>query len=136
MVDSRQKTSFERAAGNSAGPTINETTVPSFEKTATIDELKLISTDKGIILPVRAKPNSRKNQIRGTIDGELSVAVSTVAEKGKANQSLISLLAKTLKVSKSQIQLIGGPTNTRKKFLITGVELESLRNRLAKLRQS
>jgi uncharacterized protein (TIGR00251 family) len=93
---------------------------------AVIGELKLTLTKSGILLPVRAKPNSRKNEIRGVVDGALSVAVSAIAEKGKANRAIVELLADQLGIPKSRIQLTGGESSSRKKFLIKGIDPESL----------
>jgi uncharacterized protein YggU (UPF0235/DUF167 family) len=37
---------------------------------------------EGVILPVRAQPGSRKNELKGEQAGALKVAVTQVAEKG------------------------------------------------------
>lgn len=50
----------------------------------------------GVVLPVRAPPGSRNSEIRGEVDGTLRVAVTQVAEQGKANKALIKLLSKQL----------------------------------------
>ena len=44
----------------------------------------------GTILPVRAQPGARRNEIRGEQDGMLKVSVTQVAEKGKANKLISS----------------------------------------------
>lgn len=89
----------------------------------------------GIELPVKASPGSRRNEIRGTIGGALKVSVTAAAEKGKANTAIIKLLSKQLRLSKSQIRLLAGPTSTLKKFLIQEIELDSLHQRLDQLSQ-
>ena len=63
---------------------------------------------EGVILPVRAQPGSRRNEFRGEQEGMLKVCVTTVPEKGKANKAVIELLAKSLKLRKSQIVLLSG----------------------------
>jgi uncharacterized protein YggU (UPF0235/DUF167 family) len=55
----------------------------------------------GTILPVRAQPGARKNEIRGEQDGMLKVSVTQPPEKGKANQALIALLSKSLSLRRS-----------------------------------
>ena len=43
----------------------------------------------GTILPVRAQPGARRNEIRGVQDGMLKVCVTQSPEKGKANKAIV-----------------------------------------------
>ena len=84
-------------------------------------------TDKGIILNVRLTPNASSAQIKGCFVGAdgvefLKVSVISVPEKGKANKELIDLLSKSLKLSKSKIELISGETDRYKKLLLDADE--------------
>lgn len=68
---------------------------------------------------VRITPKAAKNAIIGwTEDADknkvLKVTVTTVPEKGKANQALIDLLAKEWKIPKSHIILEKGETDRNK----------------------
>jgi uncharacterized protein len=83
--------------------------------------------DDGVILPVRAQPGSRNSELRGELNGVLKVAVTQVAEKGKANQAIIALLSKQLGLRKSQIELLSGTTSAQKKFLVRGPNIDQLR---------
>ena len=93
--------------------------------------IALVEVAEGMVLPVRAQPGSRSNGIRGEQDGMLKVGVTQVAEKGKANKSLIDVLAKGLGIKRSQIELIAGETQPQKKFLIRGISREELSERIA-----
>lgn len=93
--------------------------------------LKLEENTQGVILPVRAQPGARKNAILGVREGALRVAVTSAPEKGKANQAIIAVLAKSLGVSKSTIELRSGETSRQKKFLITGMRIQELRDGLS-----
>ena len=84
----------------------------------------------GTILPVRAHAGARKNQVGGVQDGTLKVSVTQAPEKGKANKAIMALLAKTLGLRKSQIELIAGETNPQKRFLIREIAVEELRQRI------
>jgi len=75
----------------------------------------------GAILPVRAQPGARRNALRGEQEGQLKVAVTQVAEKGKANRAIIEVLARKLDVRKSQVELLSGETSSRKRFLVRGI---------------
>ena len=92
--------------------------------------IELIQTEQGVVLPVRAQPGSRRNEIRGAHQGALKVCVTQVAEKGKANQAIIKQLSKSLGLRKSQIQLLSGELNADKRFLLSGVSVAELRERL------
>jgi len=59
---------------------------------------------------VKVIPKSSQSKIEEMEDGSYKVWVTVVPEKGKANQTVIKLLAKYFKVSKSQIEIIGGKT--------------------------
>ena len=61
----------------------------------------------------------------------LKVAITQIAEKGKANKSLIEVLAKGLGLKRSQIELIAGQTQPQKKFLLRGVSRAELNQRIA-----
>lgn len=89
--------------------------------------IELESHEGGVILPVRAQPGSRKSELRAEQDGSLKVAVTQVAEKGKANKAIVVLLSKQLGFRKSQIELIAGETSAQKRFLIREASVEQLR---------
>jgi uncharacterized protein len=82
---------------------------------------------EGVILPVRAQPGARRNEIRGLQDGALRVCVTQAAEKGKANKAVVEVLSKSLGLRKSQIDLIAGETSHQKRFLIRDTTVEELR---------
>lgn len=87
----------------------------------------------GTILPVRAQPGARRNEIRGEQDGMLKVCVTQVAEKGKANKALIEVLAKGLSLRKSQIELLSGETSSHKRFLVRDITPATLSATLTRL---
>lgn len=78
----------------------------------------------GVILPVKAFPGAKKNEIREVTQGMLKVCCTQIPEKGKANKAILELLAKGLKLKKSQLSLLAGETDSHKKFLAQGVSRE------------
>jgi uncharacterized protein len=92
--------------------------------------LSIESHPDGLILPVRAQPGARRNEIRGVQDGALKVCVTASPEKGKANKAMIELLAKSLGLKKSQIELISGETSHQKRFFLRGATREQVLARL------
>ncbi|MGG6894069.1 MULTISPECIES: DUF167 domain-containing protein [Rhizobium] len=85
-------------------------------------------------LSVRLTPNGGRDAIDGVetgSDGEcyLKARVSVAPEKGKANKALIALLAKSLGIPKSSLELLSGDT-ARKKILRIDGDPEDLAERL------
>jgi uncharacterized protein (TIGR00251 family) len=80
---------------------------------------------EGLRLAVRLTPKAGRDGIEGlkpTADGgvELAVKVTAVPENGKANDALLRLLAKLLKLPVSALQLVAGATDRHKQILIEG----------------
>ena len=74
---------------------------------------------------MRLTPKAGRDGIEGlkpTADGgtELAVKVTAVPENGKANDALLRLLAKTLKLPVSSFSLVAGATDRHKQILIGG----------------
>lgn len=84
----------------------------------------------GAIFRVLALPGSRRAELRGVQNGALKVAVTVVAEKGKANRALISLLCNRLGLRRSQLELITGQTASEKRLLVRELTPEELQHRV------
>ncbi len=69
-------------------------------------------------ITVKVKPNARGNSIKETGLNTYDIRVSVPPEKGKANEKVIELLAKFLKIPKSAINLRSGSTSRNKIFEI------------------
>ena len=59
---------------------------------------------------IKVVPKSSQSKIKKVSENEYKAWVTVVPEKGKANQAVIKLLAKYFKVSKSQVNIVGGRT--------------------------
>ena len=86
---------------------------------------------EGVVLPVRARAGARQSGVRGEQDGMLKVSTTQIAERGKANRTLTRILAKSLALRGSQIELLSGQTSARKRFLIREITLDELARRIA-----
>lgn len=93
--------------------------------------IELSDHPEGVLVPVRAQPGARGIGIRGEHAGMLKLAVTQVAEKGKANTALADALAKGLGLKRSQVELESGETQREKKFLIRGIGRDELAQRIA-----
>ncbi|AAD18637.1 hypothetical protein CpB0517 [Chlamydia pneumoniae TW-183] len=74
--------------------------------------------DDSWILEVKVTPKAKENKIVGFDGQALKVRVTEPPEKGKANDAVISLLAKALSLPKRDVTLIAGETSRKKKFLL------------------
>jgi uncharacterized protein (TIGR00251 family) len=63
-----------------------------------------------MILTVHVKPKSKKESLEWIDEDTIKMRVSAVAEKGKANERVIELIADELGVAKTRIRLIRGAT--------------------------
>ncbi len=82
------------------------------------------------MLRVRAVPGARKAGIRGIEQDMLVVAVTAIAEKGKANRAVAELLCKALDLRKSQVELLAGETARHKQFLIHKIKAAVLKQKI------
>lgn len=86
---------------------------------------------QGVVLLVRAQPGAKRAGICGQHNGMLKVAVTQVAEKGKANAAIIEVLAEKLGLRRSQLQLLSGETSRAKRILVQAIDLATLTDRVA-----
>ena len=61
------------------------------------------------------------------------MAVTQAPVKGKANDAIIEVLADRLELKRNLIHLVSGATSSQKRFLVTGVSLDELRQRIERL---
>jgi uncharacterized protein len=76
----------------------------------------LRETTLGLLLDVKATPKAARNEIAGIRNGALLVKVTAAPEKGKANNAVIALLAKTIGVPQSAFEFVSGDTDRYKTF--------------------
>jgi uncharacterized protein (TIGR00251 family) len=87
--------------------------------------LPWLAAADGIRLRVRLQPGTRVERVMGLVadaDGAhaLKIAVTAPAEKGRANDALLRLLARLLRVPTSALHLVLGAADRRKLVSIAG----------------
>lgn len=80
---------------------------------------------RGVRLRIRLTPKASKNgfgPLEQSADGavHLKAYVTTVPEGGKANKSLIKMLAKSCKLPAGKFSVASGATNRNKQIVIKG----------------
>lgn len=71
-----------------------------------------------MLLTVHVKPNAKKNVVEWVDEDTLKISVTAKPENGKANQAVIELLSKELKIKKSAIEIVRGHTTRIKQISI------------------
>ena len=85
------------------------------------NNLPIQTVEGGVKISVRVQPKAKRTGITGLHDNRIKVSVIEPPEKGKANHAVRKLIAKTLNVAASQVELLNGATNRDKDLLVTGV---------------
>lgn len=83
-------------------------------------------TNNGLIVRLKIIPNSSRNEIIWENEG-LKVKITAQPIENKANKALIEFLSKTLKIAKSNIQIIKGEMNKEKTLFISGIDEENFK---------
>lgn len=76
--------------------------------------------DSQVRFNVHVVPGSSRSEIAGTHNDSLRVRVAARPVEGAANEELILILAKTFKVSKSNVRIVGGARGRAKQVCIDG----------------
>jgi len=92
------------------------------------------TTEPTTTVKVRVQPRASRNQIVGFMGDTLRVRVTAPPEDGKANQAVIVLLAGSLDVAKSRVQIIRGHGSRDKLISVDGLSLDEIQRRLQNLR--
>ena len=80
-------------------------------------------------IEVRVQPGARRNEVTRH-GGELRVRVTAPAERGKANEAVVALLAERLGLPKSALRVMRGASSRRKTIEINGLTADETMRRL------
>ncbi len=90
-------------------------------------ELRIREQEGAITFEVRVAPRASRNRVIGVQDGALKVALTAPPVDGAANEALKKLLAKTLGVSKSDVEILRGDSARIKVLRVHGVSAADAR---------
>ena len=77
---------------------------------------------EGWLLFVKLQPRASRDAIGDPLGSELSIKVTAPPVDSAANEAVIRLLAKSLGIGRSKVELIRGRTSRHKVFRIQGIE--------------
>lgn len=82
--------------------------------------MKLLEIDKGVVLDVYVKPDSREFKLE-VKDEEVTVYCRESPVKGRVNKELVKELSR---IFKRRIEIVAGFTYRQKKILISNISME------------
>jgi uncharacterized protein (TIGR00251 family) len=74
-----------------------------------------------VTFDVLVQPRASRAKVGPLHDGRLKVAVTSPPVDGEANAAVIELIAKTLGIARSAIEVVAGATSRRKTIKVRGV---------------
>ncbi len=84
----------------------------------------------GAVVAVKVVPGASRRRIVGPLGERLKVTVRQPPEKGAANRAVAAMLAKSLAVRVSDVELLRGGARPQKQFLVRGLGPDEVRRRL------
>ena len=81
-------------------------------------------------LRLRVAPGARRSEIIGRHGDAWRVRVSAAPERGRANDELLELLARTLELPRPQLTLVSGATSRDKLVRLDGIDAAEAERRL------
>jgi len=82
-------------------------------------------------VPVRLQPRASANVISGVEDGVVRARVTAPPVDGAANDALVQLLAKALRIGRGRISIVRGASSRTKLVSIEGLTESEVLDRLA-----
>ena len=82
----------------------------------------------GVILDLEITPNAKDTEIHGYNQWRkrIEIRLSERAQKGKANEQLVSFFSDLLNISSGKIEIIAGHTSSKKSVKIAGVKADDV----------
>lgn len=79
---------------------------------------------------IRVTPRSSKNKVELVEGGTLKIWVTAAPTDGQANDAVIEVLAKQLRIAKSHIDIVRGHTSRDKRVRIEGLCTEEVEQKM------
>jgi uncharacterized protein (TIGR00251 family) len=82
---------------------------------------------EGVRFGVVVAPRASREAILGVHDGALKVALTAPPVDGAANEALVALLARALRVGKRDVRVVSGQASRRKRLEVIGATAAAVR---------
>lgn len=87
----------------------------------------------GVRLRIRAVPGSRREGVIGLHGESLRVAVHAPADRGRANEALVGVLASGLGLDRRDVEVLSGRSGRDKIVSVKGIDEAAVRSRIERL---
>ena len=88
--------------------------------------LQLRESKHGLTFDIQVTPHAASAQLVGVQEGMLKIKVTALPVEGAANEACIKLLAKTLALKKSQMEIFVGGKSRKKTVLVKDISRKEL----------
>ena len=89
-----------------------------------------VREDGSVELRLHVQPAAGRSAIRGRHGDAVKVSVGAPPEKGRANDAVVQLLARTFGVAAKDVSIVAGETSRTKRARLAKVDLEVFRETL------
>jgi uncharacterized protein (TIGR00251 family) len=89
-----------------------------------------IEADGAVLLRLHVQPGAGRSAVVGRHGDALKVRVAAPPTGGRANDAVLALVAETLGVKGSDVELVGGGSSRSKRVRVKGVEADEVRKHL------
>lgn len=89
--------------------------------------------DDRVVLRLQVQPGAGRTEIVGRHGDALKVRVASPPERGRANDACARLLAEVFDVKAAAVSLESGETSRSKRFALSGVDVEAVRDQLERV---
>ncbi len=90
-------------------------------------------TKNGLSFDIHVNPHASRAGISGISEGMLKLKVTAPPVEGAANEACIDLLAKSLKLRKSQMKISTGAKGRKKTILVSEISKTDLERKIRQL---
>jgi uncharacterized protein len=92
-----------------------------------VSDLDVRDTPGGARVAIRVTPRSSRAQVGGVVGGRLVVRVTAPPVDQAANEAIVELLARTLKLPRSAVTVVAGLRSKQKIVELRGVTADAVR---------
>ncbi|MEE2908604.1 MAG: DUF167 domain-containing protein [Planctomycetota bacterium] len=85
----------------------------------------LTSHDDHLLLRVKAVPGASRDGLAGPLGDRLKIRIAAPPEGGQANIAIVKLLARTLGLNRTQVEISSGHGSPEKTIRLEGIDLAS-----------
>lgn len=86
-----------------------------------------VEKDGAVSLMIQVQPRAASNRVAGLQGDALKLCITSPPVDGKANEAVISLLAKILKIPKASISIQSGKQGRKKRILLSDCSIAGIR---------